>query len=187
MRIPSLPLIASVALLAAPAFAFAQTPGMTTGQPNGANQRSNQSAMSQNHGMMGNQSYGENQGPNQQSYGQLTQNTQQKLQQSLQRNGFKDVTVQPEAFVIHAQAPDGSRIVMEVTPDQAAGIVVSNNTGNSSQPHNQGMQNGQNGSSNWNQHGTNSSGSSSQPYNEGMQNGQNGPSNWNHKQGGNNH
>jgi hypothetical protein len=149
MRIPALPLIASVALLAAPA--FAQTPGMTTGQPNGANQSSNRPAANQNPGMQGNQSYGENQGPNQQANsGQLTQDTQRKLRQSLQRNGFKDVTVQPEAFVIHAQAPDGSRIVMEVTPDQAAGVVVGNNNmGPSSQPHNQGAQNGQNASSSW--------------------------------------
>ena len=37
----------------------------------------------------------------------VTVDTQQKLKQSLEQNGFKNVLVVPEAYVIHAQAPDG--------------------------------------------------------------------------------
>jgi hypothetical protein len=38
----------------------------------------------------------------------------------------------PEAYVIHAQAPDGSKIVMEVSPDQMQAVIE--RTGSSSPP-----------------------------------------------------
>jgi hypothetical protein len=53
----------------------------------------------------------------------VTVDTQQKLKQSLEQNGFKNVLVVPEAYVIHAQAPDGSKIVMEVSPDQMRAVI----------------------------------------------------------------
>ena len=53
----------------------------------------------------------------------MTVDTQQKLKQSLEQNGFKNVIVVPEAYAIHAQAPDGSRIVMEVSPDQMRAVI----------------------------------------------------------------
>src|ERR1700719_225150 len=40
--------------------------------------------------------------------------------------------VVPEAYVIHAQTPDGSKIVMEISPDQIQAVIE--RTGSSSQP-----------------------------------------------------
>ena len=54
----------------------------------------------------------------------VTLDTQQKLKQSLEKSGFKNVVVIPGADVIRAQAPDGSNIVMEITPDHVAGVLV---------------------------------------------------------------
>jgi hypothetical protein len=53
-----------------------------------------------------------------------TRDTQQKLKQSLEKNRFKTVVVIPEADVIRAQAPDGSKIIIEITPDHVTGVVV---------------------------------------------------------------
>jgi hypothetical protein len=41
-----------------------------------------------------------------------------------EKNRFKNVVVIPEADVIRAQAPDGSNIIIEITPDQLTGVVV---------------------------------------------------------------
>jgi hypothetical protein len=60
----------------------------------------------------------------------VTLDTQKKLKQSLEQSGFKNVVVVPEAFIIHAQAPDGSKIVMEVSPDQMQAVIE--RTGSSS-------------------------------------------------------
>ncbi len=54
----------------------------------------------------------------------VTRDTQQKLKQSLEKNRFKDVVVIPEANVIRAQAPDGSKILVEITTDHITGVVV---------------------------------------------------------------
>ena len=54
----------------------------------------------------------------------VTRDTQQKLKQSLEKNRFKNVVVIPEADVIRAQAPDGSKIIIEITPDHVTGVVV---------------------------------------------------------------
>jgi hypothetical protein len=74
--------------------------------------------------------------PGQSSPGaRVTADTQQRIRQSLQQSGFKDIRVIPETFVVRAQAPDGSRIVMLLSPDEVSGVVVSNaNQGTSSQP-----------------------------------------------------
>ena len=42
------------------------------------------------------------------------------------------MVVVPEAYIIHAQAPDGSKIVMEVSPDQVQAVIE--RTGSSSPP-----------------------------------------------------
>jgi hypothetical protein len=105
MRSTALPIIASLVMLAAPAIA------QTT---SGSGQRDSSASSS-------------SQVPPDTA---VTVDTQQKLKQSLEQNGFKNVIVVPEAYVIHAQAPDGSKIVMEVSPDQMRAIVE--RTGSSS-------------------------------------------------------
>lgn len=68
----------------------------------------------------------------------ISADTQQKIRQSLEQSGFKDIRVVPETFVVRAQAPDGSRIVMLLSPDQLTEVVTPNANqgmqGNSSQP-----------------------------------------------------
>ena len=58
--------------------------------------------------------------------GSVSADTQQKIRQSLEQSGFKDIRVVPETFVVRAQAPDGSRIVMLLSPDQISEIVMPN-------------------------------------------------------------
>jgi len=108
MRIPVFPIIASGVLLAAPA--FAQPAGTTTAQPSGTLASSNLPDDTR-----------------------VTLDTQQKLRQSLEESGFKNVKVTAETYVVHAKAPDGSHIVMMVSPDQIAGVIE--HTGSSSPPH----------------------------------------------------
>ena len=111
MRVPAFATIASFVLLAAPA--LAQTSN-TTGNMTG--------------GQQGDASTSSHVPPDT----AVTLDTQQKLKQSLEQSGFKKVVVLPEAYVIHAQAPDGSKIVMEVSPDQMQAIIE--RSGSSSQP-----------------------------------------------------
>jgi hypothetical protein len=107
MRFLSVPILASFAILATPGFAQNYNPSGT--------QHSDASTASQM--------------PQDTA---VTLDTQQKLKQSLEQGGFKDVIVVPEAFVIHAKAPDGSKIVMELSPDQMQAVIE--RTGSSSQP-----------------------------------------------------
>ena len=100
MRFPALPIIAAVVMLAPPA--FAQTTSTT-----GSSRSDSPSTSS----------------PQLPPDTAVTVDTQQKLKQSLEQNGFKNVIVVPEAYAIHAQAPDGSRIVMEVSPDQMRAVI----------------------------------------------------------------
>src|SRR5215213_5144947 len=53
----------------------------------------------------------------------VTPDTQQKLKESLEKNRFKNVVVIPND-IIRAQAPDGSKIMIEITPDHVTGVVV---------------------------------------------------------------
>jgi hypothetical protein len=46
------------------------------------------------------------------------------LQKSLQQAGFKDVQVQAQSYVVHAMGPNGSPVVMVVTPDSITGLVA---------------------------------------------------------------
>jgi hypothetical protein len=72
----------------------------------------------------------------------ISADTQQKIRQSLEQSGFKDIRVVPETFVVRARAPDGSRIVMLLSPDQLTEVVTPNaNQGMANQGMaNQGMQ-----------------------------------------------
>ena len=107
MRVPGLPMIASFVLLAAPA--LAQTSNMT-GDQHGDTSTSSRVPPDT----------------------AVTLDTQQRLKQSLEQSGFKNVLVLPEAYIIHAQAPDGSKIVMSVSPDQVQAVIE--RTGSSSPP-----------------------------------------------------
>ncbi|HEX5453529.1 MAG TPA: hypothetical protein VFX06_07025 [Stellaceae bacterium] len=159
MRFAALPIIASFALLAAPAFAhsgpgaaannpYGQTGGVESGYGSSVNQNAtglsgstayNQgnpyvnrqfgNQQSSNNGRFGNNQFGNNQFGNQNT-GSVSLNTEQKLRQALEQNGFRNVQVTPQAYIIHARAPDGSRVVMEISPDVIAGVVASNPTNN---------------------------------------------------------
>ena len=87
MRVHAFPIVASFVLLAAPA--FAQTVGTTGSQPSDTSSSSHLPPDAA-----------------------VTLDTQQKLKQSLEQSGFKNVAVMPEAYIIHAKAPDGSKIVL---------------------------------------------------------------------------
>jgi hypothetical protein len=103
-----------------------------------------------NSGMQGGSS------PGQQDAGQygpgasVSADTQQKIRQSLEQSGFKDVRVVPESFVVRAQAPDGSRVVMLLSPDVVSGVITPTSSqgmqGTGSQAYG-GQPNGQNGNS----------------------------------------
>lgn len=73
-----------------------------------------------------------NPNPGTQSWGQssdgdgITADTQQKIRQSLEQSGFRNVQVLPQSFVVRAQAPDGSRIVMFMSPDRFAELTFGN-------------------------------------------------------------
>ena len=94
---------------------------------------------SSNPGAQNNMASGTQSGWGQSSPGaSVSSDTQQKIRQSLEQSGFKDIRVVPETFVVRAQAPDGSRIVMLLSPDQVSEVVMPNGKqgmqGNSSQP-----------------------------------------------------
>lgn len=163
MRVSATPLVLSFALLATPALAQSGTAnGMgnnpyshenqqysTSNTNNYSNQGSNFNSNRENNRFTANQNF------NRQNEPGLTQDTQRRIRQSLEQNGFHNVQVMPEAFIIRAQAPDGSRIVMQVGPDMVQGFAV--HTGSSSNPNNnnnnEGMnQSGSSQNSEWNSH-----------------------------------
>jgi hypothetical protein len=157
MRIPALPLIASVALFAGPA--LAQPSSVTAAQPN-TSASPNASSVTENPSMAtqgGGQPYTDTPSSNQQSGTDVSRGTRRALRQSLQGSGFRNVTVEPRTFVVHAQAPDGSHIVMLVGPERVSGVIM--NMGNATQPN----ESTQNGSSNWNQGSTSGAGNSAEP------------------------
>jgi hypothetical protein len=157
MRVPAFPLVASLVLLAAPAFAQSSGAGGNPADQNGAASPStawhDQSGVSSTNPEQGSvptpSTAWHNQsavtGANSEESGasassdtwrnasNLTTDTQQKLKQSLEHNGFKNVVVAPSSFVIHAQAPDGSHIVMLVSPDQMNALITPS-TGSSTEP-----------------------------------------------------
>jgi hypothetical protein len=56
----------------------------------------------------------------------ITADTQQKIRQSLEQSGFRNVQVMPQSFVVRAQAPDGSHLVMFMSPDRFAELSILN-------------------------------------------------------------
>jgi hypothetical protein len=113
MRIFGFPLIAASILLAVSAFA----------------QTSNRTTSAQSSDMATSHAGASNLPPDT----LVTLDTQQKLKQSLMQSGFQDVLVTPSSYVIHAKAPDGSHILMQVSPDRLHAIIVPA-TGSSSAP-----------------------------------------------------
>ena len=82
---------------------------------------------STNSDVQGNRNPGGQSSWNQSSGGDgLTADTQQKIRQSLEQSGFKNVQVVPQSFVVRAQAPDGSRIVMFMSPDRFTELSIPN-------------------------------------------------------------
>ena len=135
MRLAGLPIVMSLALFAAPVFAQSST---TATSPTTS---SNASNPSRDHG--------------------VSTDTQQKIRHSLEQNGFKNVQVIPQSFVIRAQAPDGSRVVMEVSPDQFEEVIAPPvRSGNSTSPNRSNLQ-GSTSSSTGNSLDNNSGGTSS--------------------------
>lgn len=61
----------------------------------------------------------------------ITTDTQQKIHQALEQSGFKDVEVLPQSFIIRAQAPDGSRVVMLMSPDMVSGVITTRSSNRS--------------------------------------------------------
>lgn len=109
MRVPAFPIVASLVLLAAPAFAQSSTTTGTSTEQSGVTA----SGTGWHHGMG------------------VSADTKEKIRQSLEQTGFKNVSVTPEAFVIRGQAPDGSHVVMLLRPDEMTGVIES---GSSSEP-----------------------------------------------------
>ena len=135
MRLAGLPIVMSLALFAAPVFAQSST---TATSPTTS---SNASNPTRDHG--------------------VSTDTQQKIRHSLEQNGFKNVQVIPQSFVIRAQAPDGSRVVMEVSPDQFEEVIAPPvRSGNSTSPNRSNLQ-GSTSSSTGNSLDNNSGGTSS--------------------------
>jgi hypothetical protein len=56
--------------------------------------------------------------------GPVSATTQSQIKSSLESSGFKNVTVVPQSYLIRATAPDGSRIIMQVSSDALQGVVV---------------------------------------------------------------
>ena len=75
----------------------------------------------------GNQSGGQQQGKsagNQQGT-QIQAMTQDKLRGSLEKAGFKDVTVLDAAYLVQAQSPDGDQVMMFINPPSSGGSSAS--------------------------------------------------------------
>jgi hypothetical protein len=92
-----------------------------------------------NSGMTGNSNPGVQSSVSQSGPGAgISTDTQQKIRQALEQSGFKDVRVLPQSFLIRAQAPDGSRVVMLMSPDMVSGVLTESSNqnipGTASQP-----------------------------------------------------
>lgn len=54
--------------------------------------------------------------------------TQAALKKSLEQSGFKNIRIAAEAYVVHAQGPDGAPVVMMITPDSVTGVIANRQT-----------------------------------------------------------
>lgn len=68
---------------------------------------------------------------------------QQKITSDLQKDGYKDVRVVPNSFLIHAQNKEGQPVVMIINPNSVFAVTSVGNTGNGN-----GSPNGTNGTNN---------------------------------------
>lgn len=59
----------------------------------------------------------------------LTLMTKDKVKQSLQQAGFKDVKVLDESFLVSAQTADGTSVVMVINPPTGSAAQSASNTG----------------------------------------------------------
>ena len=165
MRVPAFPIVASLVLLAAPVFAQNGAMAGTTGDQNGNTGYMNNGASGYSNGASGysNGGAGYNNGMNGAYNGQtgqtgqtgtnngtaaggqgwgsganVSQDTRARIRQSLTQSGFRNVTVMPEAFVIHATSPDGSRVVMLLRPDELTGVIEQTGSSNGGGNYNNG-------------------------------------------------
>jgi hypothetical protein len=100
---------------------------MQQGQMNPGMMRQHQRMMQQMHsGMQGGAgtASGSFAQSGQANSGIVTFSTRGKIKESLEQSGFKHVQVLPQAYLIRATAPDGSRVVMQVSPEGLYGVVV---------------------------------------------------------------
>lgn len=111
MRTLPIPVLASMLLIAAPA--VAQTTGGSQAH------QSNQGATSS----MPNGS-------------KINAQTQAALRHSLQQSGFKNIQIVAESYAVRALAPDGSHVVMMVSPNEVEGVVLNGQNNGTSQPQN---------------------------------------------------
>lgn len=112
MRIISLSLMTSILLAVSP-LALAQT---STSSPNSS---------STTHAVP-NQSTASTQGSSaDQGSNSAPAKVRQELRQSLEQSGFKDIHIAAESYAISATAPDGSHVVMTISPGSVEGIVES--------------------------------------------------------------
>jgi hypothetical protein len=75
----------------------------------------------------GNQAGGQQQGKSagSQQGTQIQAMTQDKLRGSLEKAGFKDVTVLDAAYLVQARSPDGDRVMMFIDPPSSGGSSAS--------------------------------------------------------------
>jgi hypothetical protein len=103
MRIPLLPVAATLALLAGPALAI-DTPT----QDGSAGDHSATNAGT----------------PSQQHAGQNTAALEEHLRQSLKHAGFSEIQIMPAAFIVRAKGQDGTMVTMMIQPDEIEGVTV---------------------------------------------------------------
>lgn len=132
--------LASVLMLTAGSMAWAQNSTTNLGTQGNVNNPSAASTQNStiNAGKQGEANTSSSSVWNQSPPSNITADTQQKIRQSLEQSGFKNVQVLPQAFLIRAQAPDGSHIAMWLSPDQMTEVVTGNTkagtSGSSLQP-----------------------------------------------------
>ena len=112
----------AAALLATPAFAQSATsPSSGTSSSSGATSSDN----SGSHGQMSSQSS---------TSSHNTAQMRQKLAQSLRQDGFTDVHVIADSFLVHAKNKQGQPVVMIINPDSVFSVTKVHSAGHSKSP-----------------------------------------------------
>lgn len=60
-------------------------------------------------------------------------NPRQQLMHDLQKAGFTNIRIQPEAFVVHATNSQGEPVLMQITPDSVEAVTAIKQGGTNSQ------------------------------------------------------